>query len=197
MKQSDFVQGEQSWFVIALPPLKQRERLVTDAIERGCQAASCFSDSITLYYPRYKVVHQTNIVEEELYPGYGFLGLSSNVDPAVFFDQFDDNVNYPIVLRKLVVSHDGCDMFVPAPIDTQVIYTIQQFCYQSFHGGKVKRKINFRPGDTVRIVSGTFNGFEGEVKSLNEERGVVFVEVFFLGTWVVIWTNVDDLVKEH
>ncbi len=104
---------------------------------------------------------------ERIYPGYLF------VDMIVTDDSWWVVRNTPMVSGFLGSSGGGAK---PVPLPNDEIIPILKQC-----GLKLEIQVDFKVGDVVNVVSGTFAGQEATVESLDVEKQMVTVLVDFFG----------------
>ncbi len=106
-------------------------------------------------------------IVERIYPGYLF------VDMIVTDDSWWVVRNTPMVSGFLGSSGGGAK---PVPLPNDEIIPILKQC-----GLKLEIQVDFKVGDVVNVVSGTFAGQEATVESLDVEKQIVTVLVDFFG----------------
>ena len=106
-------------------------------------------------------------IVERIYPGYLF------VDMIVTDDSWWVVRNTPMVSGFLGSSGGGAK---PVPLPNDEIIPILKQC-----GLKLKIQVDFKVGDVVNVISGTFAGQEATVESIDVEEQVVTVLVDFFG----------------
>ena len=106
-------------------------------------------------------------IVERIYPGYLF------VDMIVTDDSWWVVRNTPMVSGFLGSSGGGAK---PVPLPNDEIIPILKQC-----GLKLEIQVDFKVGDVVNVVSGTFAGQEATVESIDVEEQVVTVLVDFFG----------------
>lgn len=106
-------------------------------------------------------------IVERIYPGYLF------VDMIVTDDSWWVVRNTPMVSGFLGSSGGGAK---PVPLPNDEIIPILKQC-----GLKLEMQVDFKVGDVVNVVSGTFAGQEATVESLDVEKQMVTVLVDFFG----------------
>ena len=106
-------------------------------------------------------------IVERIYPGYLF------VDMIVTDDSWWVVRNTPMVSGFLGSSGGGAK---PVPLPNDEIIPILKQC-----GLKLEIQVDFKVGDIVNVISGTFAGQEATVESIDVEEQVVTVLVDFFG----------------
>ena len=106
-------------------------------------------------------------IVERIYPGYLF------VDMIVTDDSWWVVRNTPMVSGFLGSSGGGAK---PVPLPNDEIIPILKQC-----GLKLEIQVDFKVGDVVNVVSGTFAGQEATVESIDVDEQIVTVLVDFFG----------------
>lgn len=106
-------------------------------------------------------------IVERIYPGYLF------VDMIVTDDSWWVVRNTPMVSGFLGSSGGGAK---PVPLPNDEIIPILKQC-----GLKLEIQVDFKVGDVVSVVSGTFAGQEATVESFDVDKQIVTVLVDFFG----------------
>ncbi len=117
----------------------------------------------------------------KLYPGYVF------IEMIVTEESWFIVRNTPKVTGFLGSSGGGAK---PVPLPRQEIDSILRQC-----GMAEQANINFKPGDSVRIVSGPFEGNVVRIESVNFEKDEVTVFTEMLGNSVETILNLSQIVK--
>jgi transcription termination/antitermination protein NusG len=67
---------------------------------------------------------------------------------------------------------------------------------EELQGGPTRRRQQtFRPGDTVRIVSGPFVSFTGEIEGINQDKALLKVKISIYGRTNPVKLNFSDVEK--
>ncbi len=106
-------------------------------------------------------------VTEKLYPGYTF------IDMIVTDDSWFIVRNTPLVTGFLGSSGGGAK---PVPLTKDEIGNIFRQA-----GVKLELNIDYKVGDTVKVISGSFAGQELEVLEIDEDKQIVKVAVEIFG----------------
>ncbi len=139
------------------------------------------------------VVHKVLIPEEDvievknnkrvertkrMFPGYVFI----NMEP-------DDKVWATIRRINGVTRFVGSDMPEPVP-ENEVMRVLRQT------GEKVKKvEIDFEIDENVKVISGPFRGYTGEIKEINADRGKVKVNILIFGRETPMELDFDQIEK--
>lgn len=110
---------------------------------------------------------ETKEIVERIYPGYIF------VDMIVTDDSWFIVRNTPMITGFLGSSGGGAK---PVPLLNEEIIPILKEC-----GMTLEIEAEFKVGDVVEVVSGTFVGQEATVESIDIENQTVVVLVDFIG----------------
>jgi len=130
-------------------------------------------------YKLEKVIHKVLIPEEDvievknnkrmekrrkMFPGYVFINMDQN-----------DDAWYQIRRVNGVAKFVGADFPEPVP-EKELMRILRQT------GEKVKKvEIDFEIAESVKVISGPFRGYTGEIKEIHAERGKVKVMISIFG----------------
>ncbi len=159
------------WYVLKVQ--SNRERTIRDNILRRVKR-----DGLTRFFgdviiPTEKVAETKNgkkrVTERKLYPGYIMVHMVLNEDTwylvrdTTGVGDFTGAAGKPIPMR-----------------DDEIKKMLGQEETAKAEAVQPKIKIDFVPGDTVKIKDGTFESFEGTVDSIDEANGrvTVLIEIF-------------------
>ncbi len=139
------------------------------------------------------VVHKVLIPEEEvievknnkrvertkkMFPGYVFINMEVN-----------DNAWAAIRRINGVARFVGSDMPESVP-ENEVMRVLRQT------GEKVKKiEIDYEINEVVKVISGPFRGYVGEIKDINPERGKVKVMILIFGRETPMELDFDQIEK--
>ena len=165
------------WFVVNT--LSGHENKVKNTIERYLVKAG---DDVTIY----EILIPTEQVSEvrqgkkttttrKFFPGYILIRME-------LYDEETKKLNeqawYFVKQTKGVIGFVGVkEKPVPLP-KNEVIALLEQ---TSGAEEKVRPKINYEVGETVRIKDGAFENFEGTIQGIDEERGKLNILVSIFG----------------
>ena len=128
---------------------------------------------------------QSAIVEKKLYPGYVF------VEVALEEGQVPDD------LWHLVKATTGALGFLgdrrPVPVSEAEAAAVLDIATRK---ERVVRGPDYRAGDAVRVVSGSFEGHSGTVEKVDERRGVATVNIAIFGRLTPIDVGCWEVEKE-
>jgi len=108
---------------------------------------------------------QRRTVNKKVYPGYVLVKM-----------RMDDDSWYVVRNTPGVTSFVGMGT-KPTPLRDDEVITIKQ----QMTAEAPRVKISLAVGDSVRIVDGPFQDFEGKIDEVNQEKGRVKVLVSFFG----------------
>ena len=163
------------WYVLRVQ--SNKEMHVRDALERKVQAESLDDVIGRIEVPvesvkRIRGSKQT-VHKRKLYPGYVFMEMEATEDGRV-----------PEKAWFLIKETGGVGDFistegVPTPMrDTDVAKMLSE-AEKPEQAPSIK--VEFEPGDQIKIREGAFENFEGTVESIDQERGIVKVVVSIFG----------------
>jgi len=106
------------------------------------------------------------VVEEKIYPGYVLVDMTMSEDSW-----------YVVRNTPRVTGFVGADSTEPTPLSKEEVEAL----LGRMKGEEPKFKIEFRTGETVRIIDGPFKDYEGKVAEIDEEHGKMKVMVPIFG----------------
>lgn len=161
--------GEMQWYVLKVQ--SNREKSVRDTLLRRIKREGledCFGEIVI---PTEKVREtksgKTRVTERKLYPGYMMIQMKMTdeswylVRDTSGVGDFTGSAGKPIAMQQ----HE---------IDRMLGRRDEE------EAEPAKIKIEFSPGDTVKIKEGTFESFEGNIEAIDEDSGkiTVLIEIF-------------------
>ena len=120
-------------------------------------------------------------VVEKQFPGYIF------VDMIVTDESWFVVRNTPMVTGFLGSSGGGAK---PVPLTNEEMLPILKSC-----GMTLELEAEFKVGDKVRVVMGTFEGLEAIVEEVNDEEREVTILVDFMGRSTPLEISFDEIKK--
>ncbi len=115
-----------------------------------------------------RVKGQIKKSQRTVFPGYIIVNMVMNNDTW-----------YLVKNTPKVTGFVGYDKMNPPPLPeeqvNEIIYAIQE------GKGKIKPKIRFDKGDTIKVTEGPFNNFTGTVEEIKPEKGKVRVLLNIFG----------------
>jgi transcriptional antiterminator NusG len=158
------------WYILKVQ--SNREDTIREGLERRVKIAGLDRFFGEIIVPVEMVTEfkagKKKIAKRKLYPGY--LVVQMEINEETWF---------------LVRETPGIGDFTgtagkPAPMRPQDIAKIVQK-HEEKEAEQPKLKINFHPGDRVKINEGTFENFEGDVDGIDEANGRVTVMINIFG----------------
>ncbi len=166
---------EKQWFV--LHTLSGQEAKVKESIERRIKLEEMQDYISEVLIPTEKVSEtkkgKRTTITRKFYPGYVLVHM------ALYDDQHDlmEKTWYFTQQTPGIIGFVGGDKPVPLrPAEVDVI--LQQIEEKK---DKVKPKVVFEPGETVKINDGPFLNFTGVIEEVDPERGKLKVSVSIFG----------------
>ncbi len=169
------VQSEKQWYV--LHTLSSQEYKVKESIDRRLPVEEMgeFIEEVLIPTERVAEVKQgkRTTTTRKFYPGYVLVNMAlydesrELVDKTWYFTQQTPGV----------IGFVGGDR--PVPLRENEIQSIMMQIEEKKE--KVKPKVEFDPGETVKITDGPFLNFNGVVEEVDPERGKLKVSVSIFG----------------
>ena len=168
-------QTEKRWYVLRVA--SNREEQVRDALLRKTEIEDLGERIGRVVVPTEKIKRvrgsQQRVYERKLYPGYVFVEMAPAEDGSVHEDAW-----------FIIKETQGVGDFIgtegkPSPMsDVDVSKVLAQV-----EGPEEAPSIQmeFRKGDRIKVKGGSFEGFEGEVDEIDQEKGTVRVIVTIFG----------------
>ncbi len=171
------------WYVLRVA--SNKEEYVRDALERKVKIEGYEGLVGRILVPTLKERRMkggvARVYKRNLYPGYVFVEMACEDDGSV-----PENVWFMVKETTGVGDFIGSDgkptSMADYDIEAMLAASIQEDETLTLSG------LNFQKGDQVKITSGSFENFEGEVDSVDEKRGMVtlIVEIFGRSTPVEV-----------
>lgn len=163
------------WFVIHT--LSGQEQKVKESIEKRLKPEEMGDYIQEVLVPMEKVAEVRNgkktVTSRKLYPGYVFIHM-------VLLDEANRLIEKPwYFIRETqgIIGFVGGDRPTPTPSDE-----IESIKAQIADAEDSERpKVNFEPGETVKINDGPFLNFSGVIEEIEPERGKLKVTVNIFG----------------
>ena len=164
------VENERAWYIIQ--SYSGMEHAAKRNLERRIQSMGMEEYIFNVLIPEKTHTEktkkgETKIVTEKIYPGYIF------VDMIVTDESWFVVRNTPMVTGFLGSSGGGAK---PVPLQDDEIAPILKMC-----GISAQKNFAGKPGDTVRINTGTFSGQEGVIDSVDTQKEIVKVLINVFG----------------
>jgi transcriptional antiterminator NusG len=171
------------WYVLRVA--SNKEEYVRDALERKVKIEGLEGLVGRILVPTLKERRMkagvARVYKRNLYPGYVFVEMATEEDGSV-----PENVWFMAKETTGVGDFIGSDG-KPTPMADHDIAGMLAASVQAEEQPTLSG-MNFNKGDHVKITSGSFENFEGDVDSLDEKRGMVtlIVEIFGRSTPVEV-----------
>jgi len=117
--------------------------------------------------------------KKRIFPGY------------VLVDMTVDDESWYVVRNTPNVTGFIGSGTTPVPITQEEMKRVRRFLGQ----GDAKYKIDFTIGENVKITDGPFASYEGQIKSIDSDKGKVKVTVSFLGRETPVELNFTQIKK--
>jgi len=160
--------GERHWY--AVHTYSGYEDAVARYLLQRIDSLEMHDKIFNVLVPKEKKVKIKNgkrkTVEEKIYPGY------------VLVDMIMDEDSWYVVRNTpRVTGFVGADSTEPTPLSKEEIEVLMA----RMKGEEVKFKVEFRVGETVKIIDGPFKDYEGKIAAIDEEHGKIKVMVPIFG----------------
>jgi transcriptional antiterminator NusG len=164
------------WYVLRVA--SNKEEYVREALERKVKIEGLDELVGRILVPTIKERRMkagvARIYKRNLYPGYVFVEMATEEDGSV-----PENVWFMVKETTGVGDFIGSDG-KPTPMAEHDIAGMLAASTESEEAPTLSG-LNFQKGDQVKITSGSFENFEGEVDVVDEKRGMVTVIVEIFG----------------
>ncbi|MBL9164007.1 MAG: transcription termination/antitermination factor NusG [Planctomycetaceae bacterium] len=160
------------WYILKVQ--SNRERSIADALKRkvAIEGLEKYVDVDNILVPTEKVTEfkggKKKVVERKLYPGYIVVRMHINDDSWFAIRETSGIGDFTGAGGK------------PSPMLAHEIARIVQTDEQVSDDAP-KLDIKFKTGDRVKVKDGTFEGFEGEVGTIDAQSGKVQVMISIFG----------------
>jgi transcription termination/antitermination protein NusG len=164
------------WYVLRVA--SNKEEYVRDALERKVRIEGLQDHVGRVLVPTLKERRMkggvARVYKRNLYPGYVFVEMACEEDRSV-----KEDVWFMVKETTGVGDFIGSDGKPTPMLDHDVVGMLAA----SAEGEEAPTLsgLNFKKGDQVKITSGSFENFEGEVDVVDEKRGMVTVIVEIFG----------------
>jgi transcriptional antiterminator NusG len=164
----DKKQGVRQWY--AVHTYSGYEDTVKRYLEQRVDTLGLEDKVFRVIVPKEKKIKVRNgkrvAFEEKIYPGYVLIEMI-----------LDDNLWYIVRNTPRVIGFVGADPTKPTPLSREEIDSL----IVRMGVKEPKFKVDFQPGDLVRITDGPFKDYDGRVSEVDEQRGRVKVLVPIFG----------------
>ena len=159
-----------SWY--SLRVISGKEQVTKENILREAEEASIESDIEEVFLPYEKVIEVRNnkkrVKEKMFFPGYILINMEMN-----------DQSKYVVENTPGVLSFVGPKGSSPVPLKDKEIKRI--FGEVADKEGRELITTSYKVGDNVKVISGPFIDFTGNVEEVNDEKQKVKVVVSIFG----------------
>lgn len=167
---------EMRWYVLRVA--SNKEEAVRDALARKVQIenlANCVGRVLVPTVPERRIKGgQSRVYNRKLYPGYVFVEMRTEEDGTI-----QDDVWFLVKETSGVgdfIGSEGKPSAMNQPeVEKMLAVAERTEDTPSLAGMK------FKKGDRVKIREGSFENFEGEVDSIDEQKGIITVQITIFG----------------
>ncbi len=164
------------WYVLRVASNKEDQ--VRDTLERKVKIEGLTDRVGRILVPTQKEKRmrggQARVVEKKLYPGYVFVEMATEADGSI-----PENVWFVVKETMGVGDFIGSDgkptSMKDIDVEKMLLAAAKPESPESLAG------LNYRQGDRVKIKEGSFEGFEGTVDAVDEQKGMVTVLLTIFG----------------
>ena len=163
---------DMDWYILKVQ--SNRERSIADALKRkvAIEGLEKYVDVDNILVPTEKVTEfkggKKKVVERKLYPGYIVVRMHINDDSWFAIRETSGIGDFTGAGGK------------PSPMLPHEVARIVQ-TEEEESDDAPKLDIKFKSGDRVKVKDGTFEGFEGEVASIDPQSGKIQVMISIFG----------------
>ncbi len=166
---------QRKWFV--LHTLSGYEKKVKESIEKRIEIEELTDQIETVVIPMEKVSEvkqgKRTTVNRKFYPGYVLINIAWDEEKAAI----DERAWHFVTETNGVIGFLGGKN--PKPLPQSEVDLI--FGQIEDKRERVKPKVAFEPGESVEIIDGPFQSFNGMVEEVDPERGKLKVSVAIFG----------------
>lgn len=164
------------WYVLRVASNKEDQ--VREALERKVKIEGLTDRIGRILVPTQKEKRmrggQARVVEKKLYPGYVFVEMATEADGSIA-----ENVWFMVKETMGVGDFIGSDgkptSMKEVDVEKMLLAAAKPESPESLAG------LNYKQGDRVKIKEGSFEGFEGSVDAVDEQKGTVTVLLTIFG----------------
>lgn len=161
------ISQKRNWYVVHT--YSGYEEAVAKNLKQRIESMGMEDKIFDVIVPREKKIkiskNKRKVVEERIYPGYIL------VEMVVTDDSW-----YVVRNTPNVTGFVGAGI-TPIPVSKKEIDVLQK----RMGVDEPEYKIDFRPGDSVKIIDGPFKDFDGKVSEIDEKKGKVKVSINMFG----------------
>ncbi len=160
--------GERHWY--AVHTYSGYEDAVARYLRQRVDSLEMHDKIFNVLVPKEKKVKIKNgkrkTIEEKIYPGYVLVDMIMGEDSW-----------YIVRNTPRVTGFVGADSTEPTPLSKEEIEALMG----RMKGEETKFKVEFRVGETLKIIDGPFKDYEGKVAAIDEEHGKIKIMVPIFG----------------
>jgi transcriptional antiterminator NusG len=160
--------GERHWY--AVHTYSGYEDAVARYLKQRVESLEMGDKIFNVIVPKEKKIRIKNgkrkTVEEKLYPGYVLVDMIMS-----------DDSWYAVRNTPQVMGFVGADTTEPTPLSKEEV----DFLMAKMKGGEPKLKIEYKAGETVKIIDGPFRDYDGKIAEVDQEHGKIKVMVPIFG----------------
>ena len=164
------------WYVLRVASNKEEQ--VREALERKVRIENLEARVGRVLVPTAKEKRmkagQVKVIEKKLYPGYVFVEMATEPDGSI-----PENVWFMVKETMGVGDFIGSDGKPTSMKDHDVEMMLLAAAKEDEEA--TLQGMEFRKGDRVKIKEGSFQNFEGNVDSIDEQKGIVTVLLTIFG----------------
>jgi transcriptional antiterminator NusG len=165
-----------NWYVLRVASNKEDQ--VRETLERKVKIEALEERVGRILVPTLKEKRmkggRVKVHERKLYPGYVFVEMACEEDGAIS-EQVWFMVKETTGVGDFIAS-DGKPISMPDHEVVSMLAACRKAEDQPTLSG-----LDFKKGDQIKIVDGSFDSFEGEVEVVDEKRGIVTVSLTIFG----------------
>jgi len=180
------------WFVVHT--LSGQENRVRDTIERQLQYEAAELPVYEVFIPTEKVTEvkqgRRTTTTRKFFPGYLLVRMDIYLEDGT---TIDEKVWYFIRNIQGVIGFVGSS---DKPLPLSANEYAELMAQVSGEEDKVKPKIQFEIGETVRIKDGAFENFEGTIQEIDSDRGKLKLLVSIFGRSTPVEMEFWQVVRE-
>lgn len=174
------IQGKAQWFVVQT--MSGQEQKVKQSIERLREQQGMEDRVLEVTIPTERITERRQgrkiTMDRKLYPGYILVQArlfredgATDEDTWHFIRDIQGVINFAGGSRDKLVP--------PVPLSANEVELMLQQCREAEEG--VKPKVQFEIGETVTIIDGAFENFEGTIEDVDSDRSKLRVSVSIFG----------------
>jgi len=167
---------KKAWY--ALRAMSEREEKIKEGLELRIRGRGLEKYISQLIVPAENVSEiregKKRVSQQKMFPGYIFIEVNTEDDGRV-----PEEVWFAIMETPGISGFVGANRMKPEQLDEDEVKRILQDIEDRRE--KPKPKMEFEPGDKVRIKEGSFENFDGQVVSVDPTKWMLKVKVSIFG----------------